>query len=293
MKHKCIYLSAIFASIFACLSAAGATGPMHIAVTATEDRFRPPTISQPAQKSATNAPEGDWAQKRQPASGAKGQTPSSGAELLDQLFKAYDADTSEKQFAVMRYILELYEQGGEPFYDLHTGRMTRVFPAGLKKAVAEKEAKTRRKLTSEEEQEFKQVYIVLFAREHSPQYMRRYREAQRIILAHPKFSQLASSKLFTADTQEKRIVLANSIAREYCLGGLMQPVLGKGFERSLPENVKSAGGFVDYLAERFSPEYVETLRQVEKYFDEHPEALRTFLEAYAPTRKTIRRTPKE
>lgn len=172
---------------------------------------------------------------------------------VEEMFKAIGADDGDKRSAVMGSIIEAYEQGGNEVYDLKTGRIIRVFPPSLKKAMDDKESKSGGSLTPEEDEKFRQAYIGLYAKEHSPAYMKKWRTARTAVTEHQKFQQFTTNELFKGDID----LLAYTIAREYALGGLEQPVKKKGTARKLPDNVKTIDEFVDYLLERLPPQDLE------------------------------------
>lgn len=172
---------------------------------------------------------------------------------VEEMFKAIGADDGDKRVAVMSSIEEAYEQGGNEIYDLDTGRIVRIFPPDLKKAMDAKEAKSGGNLTPEEDEKFRQAYILLYAKEHSPTYMKKWRTARTAVTEHKRFQEFTTDALFKGDLD----LLAYTIAREYALGGLVRSVKGKGMIRELPGNVKSIDAFVNYLLERLSPQDLE------------------------------------
>jgi hypothetical protein len=198
-----------------------------------------------------------------------------GRSLLDELVSMStfpeDASQQERQEAVMQHLIELYRKGGEQFYELQTGRLYRDFPSsdsffcGL-----DRNKKDKKSLSLVEYG----IYFIASRRS----WWDKYGEVRPQVVHHPGFLRLAHSHLFRADSEEKQAILANSIAREFALGGEVLPTTGK---RGFPNGVSSISAYIDYLVKyRAESGYADTVNAINKLADEDPR-VKAYIEAEA------------
>lgn len=113
--------------------------------------------------------------------------------------------------AIVKHIIDLYSQGGQQLYDLHTGQLYREFPEDMltRASAGDKEKRM-------------QLFTLWWRMHHTPRLVTRWREASAAASQYPGFPDLAAAPLFAATSKEQQSMLLHSVVYTFCLGGEFQ-----------------------------------------------------------------------